>query len=357
MKRLLWVLALSSSHSLLDVPISDPPLPRGCNMQSGKRCRLQDGTLHPEFLRTKARYEQATPSELELWKENEKAKRREEKLERLNQKRKTSDVYANSVLNGSDSAHQDSAMSTMITETDVRTHFEQSDSESTELYELMKQAGLSDGYPYLRNRSNGTTAAVIANLGRGWLLSSTSEELGLPNAKVMNLWRRVIGKIKGESYRDLAEGSMRGAREARVLAASAVVDAGGPFAWERGSWSGPAFNACPLLKDLLPGASSVGSNDPEPPMASVLKSCPIDACLRYGQIKSSPSPQQYILNDDAVDDLSALFLNASSTRLKGTKSQCYRMTGPREVILIAVPLRKGAITDEKSMLCNKVHHA
>jgi len=165
-----------------------------------------------------------------------------------------------------------------------------------------------------------------------------------------------MGIIDDESYRDdLAEGSVRGASEARVQAASAVMSAGGPFAWERGRWSGSAFNACPLVKELLPGTLSVGSNDPEPPMSRVLKNCPVKKCLRYGQATSNPSPPQYILNDDAVDDISALFLNASSTRIKGTKSQCYRITGPREVIINPANLKKSSITDEKSMLCNKAN--
>lgn len=357
MKSLLRALVLSSMHSFLAVSITDAPLPRGCNLLSGKRCRLQDGTMHPDFLRNKAWMDQMTPSELELLKETKTAKRRAEKLERLNYKRVAPDAHVGSVVNMSSLAQQDSAFSTTLIETETSARLEQTpDGETTELYELMKKAGLSDGYSYLRDRANGTTAAAIANLGRGWLLRSSAEEFGLPKTKVMNLWRRVMGKIDDASYRDdLAEGSIREASEARVLAASAVMSAGGPFAWERGRWSGSAFNACPLVKELLPGTLSVGSIDPEPPMSRVLKNCPIKKCLRYGQATSNPSPPQYILNDNAVDDISALFLNASSTRIKGTKSQCYRITGPREVIINPANLKKSSITDEKSMLCNKAN--
>jgi len=128
------------------------------------------------------------------------------------------------------------------------------------------------------------------------------------STKVMNTnvlhQRRIMQAADGDKLPDgcTTKGFERGAGEARIRAASAVVDAGGPFAWERSAWGNAASTACPLLKELLPGMPSSENEYIEPPMARALKSCPIDTCLRYGQINSQSS-SEYILNNDAVNEL------------------------------------------------------
>jgi hypothetical protein len=89
---------------------------------------------------------------------------------------------------------------------------------------------------------------------------------------------------------------VRGCGDVRLAAAAAAVGAGGPFAWERRPWSGAAFDACPLLNELLPSVLAGlgyaesrgvegGGAGPEPPMAQVLKGCPnMATCLRYGEV-------------------------------------------------------------------------
>jgi hypothetical protein len=304
--------------------------------------------MHPEFIRSKERLERLTSEELELWKEAETAKRREDKLKRAAFKKDLSEVKV---------VAKTSEMPVDLAEPATSPHEEPPEAERTELAELMEKSGLSGDYEHLRELANGTTAAVVAELGRGWLLRSSSESLGGDKSKLMNLWRRIMGRVDDDAYQDkLADGLVRGCGDVRLAAAAAVVVAGGRFAWERGPWSGAAFDACPLLTELLPGAPHTNVHVAEPPMAQVLKGCPMGTCLRYGQ--TAPSPfQKYILSDDAVDDVSALFLNSSSVPIQGTKSQCFRLTGPREIILDAVTLRKKMITDVNSILCNKVHHA
>lgn len=189
---------------------------------------------------------------------------------------------------------------------------------------------------------------------------SRTEALSM-SPKLSNRWiigrRHMLEAIDGIKIRDgpNPNGFERGAGEERIRAASAVVDAGGPFAWERGPWSSAVTIACPLLKDFSPGRSRSEDGYVGPPMARALKSCPVYTCLRYGQTNSRSSPE-HILNDSTVDDISALVINSSSVPIIGTKSRCFRMTGPKEMIPDTSPRKKRSITDERLIVCNKVHN-
>jgi hypothetical protein len=76
------------------------------------------------------------------------------------------------------------------------------------------------------------------------------------------------------------------------------------------------------LKELLPGTLHFENDYVDPPMAKVLKGCPTDTCLRYGQATSQLSPKS-ILDDDTVNDISALFLNSSSVPINGTNHAAF----------------------------------